>query len=146
LNLVGGSDIAKLMAVNLKTTSFPSLAPRERGSGHSEEENDLKTYQKKHRSVVPKMKALWKAQSFSTLAAQKIKEHLGKKFIIHNKTRWNSSFTAVQRIVELSEKKKEAFESLCKELKVATFGEDDLRFMWEYVHVSSLKLYVITLL
>jgi hypothetical protein len=140
LNLVGSSDITKLIAVNLKTTSFPSLTPREKGSAYSPEEAALRKYQKQHKAVVPKIKALMKAQRFSTVAAEKIKSYLGVKLILFNKTRWNSSFNTIQQVVELSHEKKEAFQAMCNELHVKTFDEDNLRFMWEYVLVSSFKV------
>jgi hypothetical protein len=107
----------------------------------SEAELELKRYQKLYASTTKKLKEYWKMQSYSAIASEKIKKYLGMGFIIHNKTRWNSSYRAVGRIIQLADEKKEGFAELCKDLKIAPFTENELIFMREYKRVSSYAVY-----
>jgi hypothetical protein len=143
LNLVGASDVPKLLWSEDQVLSQVAIqsAARRSGSGTgsqlSREENELFKYNKYHLAVTKKMKEMWKAQRFSALAAEKILQHVGLKFVLHNKTRWNSEYEAVRRIVLLAEKDKSAFDALCIELKVAVFNEVEIKFLKEYMQVNN---------
>jgi hypothetical protein len=129
LNLIGSSDIPKLLKIVVRAKSHARSAA----------EKEIRKYQKLHASCSEKLKKYWHAQSYSTIAAEKIRQYLGMGFIIHNKTRWNSSYDAVARISQLAEEKKEGFAALCRDLSIAPFTKDELMFMREYTKVISLE-------
>ena len=56
-----------------------------------------------------KCRTLWNKQNQSVLAAEKIHEKFGKKFVTPNQTRWNSQYDSVVCLIEIIEK--------CKDLK-----------------------------
>jgi hypothetical protein len=104
-----------------------------------DERNMLLKYKMYYKESTNKMKDLWKAQSFSSKASEAIVKHLGGKFVIHNKTRWNSSYDAIRRVVQLAKRNKDAFDALCIELKVNIFEDLEIKFLREYLMVSWLK-------
>jgi hypothetical protein len=126
LNLIGSTDIPKLLTTEADAGASLSQS----------EADELWKYQRAHAAALKKLNDYWKAQSNSTLAAEKIQRYLGMGFVIHNKTRWNSSYEAVRRMVRLVEKHRKSFDELCKDIRTATLTDADIVFMKEYILVS----------
>ena len=57
-------------------------------------------------STERKLAGLWKKQSRSSKASDIIQEKLNSLFIVHNKTRWNSYFHALERVAYFLKTKK----------------------------------------
>ena len=80
-------------------------------------------YKKLSRASFAKCQALWNKSSRSTLAAEAVQSNCGIALVKPNKTRWNSVFMAVERLVKIIKQKGEGpLHSLCNELKVSRYS------------------------
>ncbi|CAB4026702.1 transposase, partial [Paramuricea clavata] len=102
-------------------------------TGDADQAEENATYKKFSRSAFAKCQALWNLSSRSVLAAEAVQSKCGIALIKPNKTRWNSVYRAVERLVRIiKEKGEESLQSLCNELKLPRFKAGEIRFLQEY--------------
>ncbi|CAB4001783.1 transposase [Paramuricea clavata] len=102
-------------------------------TGDADQAEENATYKKFSRSAFAKCQALWNLSSRSVLAAEAVQSKCGIALTKPNKTRWNSVYRAVERLVRIiKEKGEESFQSLCNELKLPRFKAGEIRFLQEY--------------
>lgn len=81
--------------------------------------NSAEAYKKLSRSAFAKSQALWNKTSRSTSAAESVEKHCKMQLVQPNKTRWNSLYLAVERIVRILKDQGEGpMRAVCAELKV----------------------------
>ncbi|KAB0795331.1 hypothetical protein PPYR_12170 [Photinus pyralis] len=90
-----------------------------------------------YRIAMAKSRALWNLQSRSTVAADCINTELGRRLVLPNTTRWNSTFDAVVVLNAILEAKRPALHRVMTQLKVRTFNDQDVTILKEYVKVMS---------
>lgn len=92
------------------------------------------------RKTMGKAQALWNAQGRSTQAADMIKTEIGRKLIVPNVTRWNSTYDSVNLLCELfDDGKRQAVNKVMLNLKkpLEPFNTDDVTFLKEYAKVMA---------
>ena len=82
-----------------------------------------------------KLTAIWTKQNRSSKASDTIIQSLGMLFIIHNETRWNSYFKAMQRAKYFITKKRTELKELFEHFGIAYFRPAEEEFVREYVKV-----------
>ena len=88
-------------------------------TGDADQAEENATYKKCSRSAFAKCQALWNQSSRSVLEAEAVQSNCGMALIKPNKTRWNSVYRAVERLVRIiKEKGEDSLHSLCNELKL----------------------------
>ena len=87
-------------------------------------------------TIFNKCRALWNKQNQSVLAAEKIYDKFGKKFVTPNQTRWNSQYDSVVCILEIIDKGKDLkeFNTVISDsyIKVTKFLSTDVTFLRQY--------------
>ena len=83
----------------------------------AEEQND--TYKRLSRAAFGKCQGLWNKTGRSHMAAETVEEECNLQFIRPNQTRWNSTYMAVERIIQIIHEKGEgAIRNVCEKFKV----------------------------
>ena len=90
-----------------------------------------------YRSSFSKASAIFNKQQRSTQAADLILEKFGERLLTPCVTRWNSTFDALVRLVNLIKKKPTALTDICGQLRVGELSQDELEFLESYC--ASLK-------
>uniref|UniRef100_A0A3Q3KEC4 BED-type domain-containing protein n=1 Tax=Monopterus albus TaxID=43700 RepID=A0A3Q3KEC4_MONAL len=95
-------------------------------------------YKRVSRSTFAKCSSLWTKSSRSITASEVIEEHCKLQLIRPVATRWNSFFSAVERIVRITREQGEgALAAVCSELDTPKFTPVELGFLAEYVKTMS---------
>lgn len=76
-------------------------------TGDADQAEGNAAYKKLSRASFAKCQALWNKSSRSTLAAEAVQSNCGIALVKPNKTRWNSVFMAVERLVKIIKQKGE---------------------------------------
>ena len=87
------------------------------------------------RVVMAKAHVLWNLQSRSTVAADSIYAEVGRRLVVPNTTRWNSTYDSVVVLNTILETKRPALHRVMTQLKVNSFNDQDANFLKEYVQV-----------
>ena len=88
-------------------------------TGDADQAEENAAYKRLSQATFSKCQALWNKSSRSVLAAEAVQSNCGMALVKPNKTRWNSVYMAVERLVRIIKQKEEgSLHSLCKELKV----------------------------
>jgi len=103
-------------------------------------------YKKVYRSVMGKLNAIWNKQSTSVLASDKIRNVLGKLFVIPNKTRWNFLFDALSKVYELLHENKSGLATLFISLELRPITDSEQVFVEEFVSVMKPLAYALDIL
>ena len=101
----------------------------------SEEAMKDPVYKRIWRSTDAKAQALFKKQSFSTKAADSIREKCGGLFKLPNATRWGSEHAAYNRLNEMMDKSDDNLNSLMDEFKFGRFSPAEINFIKDYLIV-----------
>ncbi|XP_061582587.1 uncharacterized protein LOC133448250 isoform X2 [Cololabis saira] len=108
--------------LNLVATTDADLADKK---------ND--TYKRLSRAAFGKRQALWNKSGRSHTAAEAVEDKCGLQLIRPNKTRWNSTYMAVERIIRIiKEQGEDAIRCVCEELKVKMFSQAEIAFLDEF--------------
>ena len=75
-------------------------------TGDADHAEENATYKKCSRSAFAKCQALWNQSSRSVLAAEAVQSNCGMALIKPSKTRWNSVYRAVERLVRNNQGKR----------------------------------------
>uniref|UniRef100_A0AAR2JSL0 HAT C-terminal dimerisation domain-containing protein n=1 Tax=Pygocentrus nattereri TaxID=42514 RepID=A0AAR2JSL0_PYGNA len=95
-------------------------------------------YKRVSRTTFAKCSSLWNKSSRSTTASEVIKDHCKLQFLRPVATRWNSLFSAVERIVRITREQGEgALAAVCSELDTPKFTPVELAFLAEYAKTMS---------
>uniref|UniRef100_A0AAR2LVB9 HAT C-terminal dimerisation domain-containing protein n=1 Tax=Pygocentrus nattereri TaxID=42514 RepID=A0AAR2LVB9_PYGNA len=95
-------------------------------------------YKRVSRSTFAKCSSLWNKSSRSTTASEVIEDHCKLQFLRPVATRWNSLFSAVERIVRITREQGEgALAAVCSELDTPKFTPVELAFLAEYAKTMS---------
>uniref|UniRef100_A0AAR2KCB7 HAT C-terminal dimerisation domain-containing protein n=1 Tax=Pygocentrus nattereri TaxID=42514 RepID=A0AAR2KCB7_PYGNA len=95
-------------------------------------------YKRVSRSTFAKCSSLWNKSSRSTTASEVIEDHCKLQLLRPVATRWNSLFSAVERIVRITREQGEgALAAVCSELDTPKFTPVELAFLGEYVKTMS---------
>ncbi|XP_060776458.1 uncharacterized protein LOC132885944 [Neoarius graeffei] len=95
-------------------------------------------YKKLHHATFGKCYGLWNKYGRSTLAAEMIEDVCSIQLLRPNKTRWNSLFMAVERLLWINKEKGQgALRAIATDLKVPMFNPAELAFLTEYAAVMS---------
>ena len=81
------------------------------------------------------MKQIWIKHSRSTKASDEITKKLDDLFVIHNETRWNSFFDAVDRFREFINNKKSDLKDVFSHFNVPYFRPAEEDYIREYVKI-----------
>ncbi|XP_065820673.1 zinc finger BED domain-containing protein 4-like isoform X2 [Labrus bergylta] len=88
------------------------------------------------RAAFKKCQAMWNKSGRSCNAAEIFKEKCERKLIRPKKTQWNSTYMAVERIIEIiRERGEDAIGDVCKEIDVKMLSSVDIAFLTEYCTV-----------
>ena len=88
-------------------------------TGDADKAEENTAYKKLSRVTFSKCQALWNKSSRSVLAAEAVQSNCGMALIKPNKTRWNSVYMAIERLVRIIKQKgEESLHLLCNELKI----------------------------
>lgn len=82
-----------------------------------------------------KLKKIWNKQSRSSLASDFIKEKLGLLFILHNQTRWNSFYDALNCVQKFSKTKTKELDETFRHFAVNPLTQSEKEFIAEYVRI-----------
>ena len=93
------------------------------------------TFKKLKKSVDKKLQKIWNKQARSSLASDFIEEKLGSLFVLHNQTRWNSFFDALNFVHKCINTKITELEDIFQHFKVQTLSATEKEFIGEYVRV-----------
>nr|AFC96943.1 putative transposase [Carassius auratus] len=92
-------------------------------------------YKKLYRSVFGKCQALWNKSSRSALAAEAVESESRLQLLRPNQTRWNSTFMAVDRILQICKEAGEgALRNICTSLEVPMFNPAEMLFLTEWAN------------
>ncbi|KAG9266014.1 hypothetical protein AMEX_G20505 [Astyanax mexicanus] len=95
-------------------------------------------YKRVSRSTFAKCSSLWNKSSRSTTASEVIEDHCKLQLIRPVATRWNSLFSAVERIVRITREQGDgALAAVCNELDTPKFTPVELAFLAEYAKTMS---------
>ncbi|XP_073714907.1 uncharacterized protein [Misgurnus anguillicaudatus] len=95
-------------------------------------------YKRVSRSTFAKCSSLWNKSSRSTTASEVIEDHCKLQLVRPVATRWNSLFSAVERIVRITREQGEgALTAVCSELDTPKFTPVELAFLAEYSKTMS---------
>ncbi|KAL1248758.1 hypothetical protein QQF64_032974 [Cirrhinus molitorella] len=95
-------------------------------------------YKRLSRSTFAKCSSLWNKSSRSTTASEVIEHHCKLQLVRPVATRWNSLFSAVERIVRITREQGEgALAAVCSELDTPKFTPVELAFLAEYAKTMS---------
>ncbi|XP_065127714.2 uncharacterized protein [Paramisgurnus dabryanus] len=95
-------------------------------------------YKRVSRSTFAKCSSLWNKSSRSTTASEVIEDHCKLQLVRPVGTRWNSLFSAVERIVRITREQGEgALAAVCSELDTPKFTPVELAFLAEYSKTMS---------
>ena len=86
-------------------------------------------------STESKLKSLWNKQNRSSKASDAISEILNSLFVIHNATRWNSFFDAVDRVKYFINNKKTALKQVFECFKIPYFRPAEEEYIREFVKI-----------
>uniref|UniRef100_A0A9J7X2D1 Transposase n=1 Tax=Cyprinus carpio carpio TaxID=630221 RepID=A0A9J7X2D1_CYPCA len=111
--------------LNLVATTDAALA---------EKNND--TYKQLSRAAFGKCQAMWNKSGRSYMAAEIVEDKCKLQLIRPNKTRWNSTYMAVERIIRIiQENGEDAIRNVCEEFKVKMLSPAEIVFLTEYCTV-----------
>ncbi|XP_027886159.1 uncharacterized protein LOC114152462 [Xiphophorus couchianus] len=100
--------------------------------------NSSDAYKKLHHATFAKCYGLWNKCGRSTLAAEMVEDVCSLQLLRPNKTRWNSLFMAVERLLRICKEKGEGtLRAIATDLKVPMFNPAELAFLTEYAAVMS---------
>ncbi|KAL6479152.1 hypothetical protein MHYP_G00125850 [Metynnis hypsauchen] len=95
-------------------------------------------YKRVSRSTFAKCSSLWNKSSRSTTASEVIEDHCKLQLLRPVATRWNSLFSAVERMVRITREQGEgALAAVCSELDTPKFTPVELAFLAEYANTMS---------
>lgn len=94
-----------------------------------------------YRAAMAKAHAIWNLQSRSTVASDSIESELGRKLVLPNTTRWNSTYDALVVLNTILETNRPALHRVMTQLNLQAFNDQDVTIMKEYVKVSIYKIY-----
>ncbi|XP_067283542.1 uncharacterized protein [Pseudorasbora parva] len=95
-------------------------------------------YKRVSRSTFAKCSSPWNKSSRSTTASEVIEDHCKLQLVRPVATRWNSLFSAVERIVRITKEQGEAaLAAVCSELDTPKFTPAELAFLAEYAKTMS---------
>lgn len=148
LNLCMTYDIKKALEVALKQKQNIEIQCDSDEDNIVEEELDLDVsfvnsaiiYNKIYTSTFTKCKDLWTRANKSTVAADTIKNILGKYLITPNDTRWNSLLDSSSMLLSLIEENPLCVKKVFKQLNIDYLSNDEISFLRKYVNVSSNSL------
>ena len=90
------------------------------------------------RRAMGKSQSIWNMQGRSTVAADMIERELGRRLVVPNATRWNSTYDAVTVLNELlCGGKRAAVNKVMVQLKLQGFTDVDIAFLKEYGQVMA---------
>lgn len=133
--------------LNHATGSGFILPPHKRCAAHSANltmSSDMKKqikneeFKKIQEHALEKCAELFKKQSRSSLAADLIKERIGRYFVTPSKTRWNYVVDAVRVLLQMIDEKPLQVNSIFEDLKLAKLTQIEIAFLKEYVMVKIL--------
>lgn len=97
-----------------------------------------------YRSAMNNGRGLWNKQSRSTNAAELIYTKFGRKLVVPNKTRWNSTYDAIKCIVDIIDTKCEDLDDFNQVItaiggkpKLNKFLHSNIKFFRDYVKVMA---------
>lgn len=90
---------------------------------------------KKINTTINKCLALFKKQTGSSKASDRIKEVLDVLLVTPSATRWNSLFDSIRHLLALIESKFPEVNKLCEEFNLKRFYQTDSRILQEYMKV-----------
>ena len=82
-----------------------------------------------------KLKKLWNKQSRSTVSEDLIQDTLGSVFVRSIDVGWNSYYDALKRVVSLTKRHPEKFQSLFDAFRIPKLRQVEIDFISEYVKV-----------
>ena len=82
-----------------------------------------------------KAQALWNLQNRSTVATDSIHAEVGRRLVVPNTTRWNSTYDSVVVLNTILEIKRPALHRVMTQLKVNSFNDQDADLLKEYAKV-----------
>lgn len=91
-----------------------------------------------YRAAMAKARAIWNLQSRSTVASDSIESELGRKLVLPNATRWNSTYDALVVLNTILETKRPALHRVMTQMNLQAFNDQDVAIMKEYVKVNIL--------
>ena len=87
------------------------------------------TFKKLKKSDDKKLQKIWNKQARSSLASDFIEEKLGSLFVLHNQTRWNSFFDALNFVHKCINTKITELEDIFQHFKVQTLSATEKEFL-----------------
>jgi len=93
------------------------------------------SFKKLKKQVDRKLQKIWNKQSRSSLASDFIKEKLGLLFILHNQTRWNSFYDALNCVQKFSKTKTKELDETFRHFAVNPLTQSEKEFIAEYVRI-----------
>lgn len=93
------------------------------------------SFKKLKKQVDRKLQKIWNKQSRSSLASDFIKEKLGLLFILHNQTRWNSFYNALNCVQKFSKTKTKELDETFRHFAVNPLTQSEKEFIAEYVRI-----------
>lgn len=93
------------------------------------------TFKKLKKKIDQKLQKIWNKQARSSLAYDFIEEKLGSLFVLHNQTRWNAFFDAMNCVQKFINTKTTELEDVFLHFKVLPLTETEKEFISEYVRV-----------
>ena len=91
-----------------------------------------------YRRAMSKAQSLFNLQNRSTPAADAIKKEIGRRLLVPNATRWNSTYDAVKVLNGLLDGgKRAALNKIMTQLKLQSLSDTDVAFLKEYEQVMA---------
>ena len=88
-----------------------------------------------YRAAMAKAQALRNLQNRSTVAADSIHAEVGRRLVVPNTTRWNSTYDSVVVLNTILDIKRPALHRVMTQLKVNSFNDQDADLLKEYAEV-----------